>query len=151
MARGPRLGAEPVPAHGCFRDRALRCTVTELGRKRPFRYHSETGSEEDDVAMEEISLTIDGPRVRLRNTTLCTFSLHALGRRIERGLGHDDLSLMTDMDAVADVDRAKLDAGGLKVTTDPRYGGGWRGRVTTIATPGKPTEKVLSIRTWLES
>jgi hypothetical protein len=73
--------------------------------------------------VEESSLTIDGPR-----------------RRIERGLGHDDLSLMTDMDVVADVDRAKLDAGGFKVATDARYGGGWRGRVTTIATPGKPTE-----------
>ena len=61
---------------------------------------------EDDVAVNAISLLVVGNDAKLHTSTLCTFSLHALARRIQRGVDSDDAALLFDMDVVAKVDQA---------------------------------------------
>lgn len=101
-------------------------------------------SSEDDIAANEIELIVDRAEVRLRARCVCTFSLHAVARYIQRTGTADEEALLRDMDLVAQVDRSRLVSGaGFKVATDAD-GGGWRGRA--ILQDGLP---VLAVRTWL--
>jgi len=105
---------------------------------------------EDDVAVNAISLLVAGNEAKLHISTLCTFSLHALARRIQLGVDSDDAALLFDMDVVAKVDQARLGGGGFKVITT-QNGGGWRGRVVRRRTEDGELVPMLSIRTWLSS
>ena len=101
-------------------------------------------SSEDDIAANEIELIVDRADVRLQSRCVCTFSLHAVARYMQRTGTADEEALLRDMDLVAQVDRSRLVSGaGFKVATDAD-GGGWRGRA--ILQDGLP---VLAVRTWL--
>ena len=103
--------------------------------------------EEPDVAVTEISLSIEGNRFNLRSRILCTFSMHAVARRLQRAQDGSDAALLHDMNVAASIDLSTLSGAGLKVVTDEE-GGGWRGRVVWMSSNNSEPLPALSIRTW---
>ena len=57
-------------------------------------------SSEDDIAANEIELIVDRADVRLQSRCVCTFSLHAVARYMQRTGTADDERLLHDMDLV---------------------------------------------------
>jgi hypothetical protein len=104
---------------------------------------------EDDVSIVETQLLAMPGRFRLHSTTLCTFSQHAVARRLQRGVGADDEALLTDLALVAaiDVDQVPADEG-FEIVTD-RHGSGWRGRVAKQQEQDGTITRMISVRTWL--
>jgi hypothetical protein len=104
---------------------------------------------EDDVSIVETQLLAMPGRFRLHSTTLCTFSQHAVARRLQRGVGIDDEALITDLAVVAaiDVDQVPADEG-FKIVTD-RHGSSWRGRVAKQQEQDGTITRMISVRTWL--
>ena len=124
----------------------LRVTLTErrlyAGKVRRI---DDPLSSEDDIAVNEVELVAHKSRgVLLKSRCLCTFSLNAVARYMQRTGTADEEELLRDMDPVATADGERLVAGaGFKVATDAN-GGGWRGRA--ILQDGR---SVIAIRTWL--
>ena len=106
--------------------------------------------EEPDVAVTEISLSIARNRFNLRSQILCTFSMHAVARRLQRAQDGSDAALLHDMNVAASIDHSTLSGGGFKVVTDEE-GGGWRGRVVRMSSNNGEPLPVLAIRTWMPS
>jgi hypothetical protein len=104
--------------------------------------------EEPDISIAELTLTVDGNRLRSRSRMRCAFSLHALARRYQRGRDSDDAAILHDMELIARIDPGTLAPGGYKVVTD-EHGGGWRGRVVRVVSEDDEVHRALSVRTWL--
>jgi hypothetical protein len=106
---------------------------------------------EPGVGVDLVEVSIDGNKLSLSQRPLCLFSLHAIGRRLQRARDTDDAAILHDLDLAARVDLAGLDPGGFKIATD-EDGGGWRGRMVMLRTADtidpRPT---LLIRTWTAS
>jgi hypothetical protein len=103
---------------------------------------------EHDIAATRITASIDGCRIRMTGETLCSFSLHALARRFQRGADGSEAAVLFDCLTAAQIDPATLLAGGYRVVTDAS-GGGWRGRSALQCERDGKTRRILSIRTWL--
>lgn len=104
---------------------------------------------DDDIAVNAFGILVDRSEVQLRSKTLCTFSLHSIARRLQRGRDGSDEALLYDLSLVANIDETKLDApGGFKVRTDSE-GGGWRGRSVMHSSNGAEPVRILSVRTWM--
>ena len=75
-----------------------RCALVErrvfTGRTRFL--DADWDGEEPDVAVTEISLSIDGNRFNLHSRILCTFSMHAVARRLQRAQDGSDAALLHD-------------------------------------------------------
>ena len=129
-----------------------RCALVErrvfAGRTRFLE--ADWDGEEPDVAVTEISLSIDGNRFNLRSQILCTFSIHAVARRLQRAQDGSDAALLHDMNVAASIDHSTLSGGGFKVVTDEE-GGGWRGSVVRMSSNNGEPLPVLAIRTWMPS
>ena len=127
-----------------------RCTLVErrvfAGRTRFL--DADWDGEEPDVAVTEISLSIDGNRFNLGSRILCTFSMHAVARRLQRAQDGSDAALLQDMKVAASIDHSTLSGSGFKVVTDEE-GGGWRGSVVQMSSNNGEPMPVLSVRTWL--
>ena len=127
-----------------------RCTLVErrvfAGRTRFL--DADWDGEEPDVAVTEISLSIDGNRFNLGSRILCTFSMHAVARRLQRAQDGSDAALLQDMKVAASIDHSTLSGSGFKVVTDEE-GGGWRGSVVRMSSNNGEPMPVLSVRTWL--
>ena len=104
--------------------------------------------EEHDVTLTEISLSIARNRFNLRSQIRCTFSMHAVARRLQRAQDGSDAALLQDMKVAASIDHSTLSGGGFKVVTDEE-GGGWRGSVVRMSSNNGEPMPVLSVRTWL--
>ena len=108
------------------------------------------GDGEEDIGVIEVALLIDRNRLHLRTRCLCTISLHAIGRRLQRHPDGTDEALLHDIGLAGEAASGELVAGaGYKIATDPQTGSGWRGRVIRQRQPGGEAYPVLSIRTWL--
>lgn len=107
------------------------------------------GGDEPDIGVTEVMLTIDRHIVRVHARCLCTFSLHAVARRLQRGADGSLEALVRDIDLGAQAACGTLTPGaGYQIRTDEHHGGGWRGRcVRQRGADG--VASVLSIRTWL--
>src|SRR5690242_19897181 len=82
---------------------------------------------EDGVALIRVSLlALAGAGVSIAINPLATFSLHALARRIQRGVGRDHASVTRD---IALCLHAGAQAEGVKVS-----GGWWRGSAVPVQT-----------------
>jgi hypothetical protein len=89
-------------------------------------------------------------RFNLRSQILCTFSMHAVARRLQRAQDGSDAALLHDMNAAASIDHSTLADDGFKVMTDEQ-GGSWRGRVVQMSSNNGEPLPVLAIRTWIPS
>jgi hypothetical protein len=127
-----------------------RCALVErrIAAGRTQFLDADWDGEEPDVAVTEISLSIDGNRFNLRSRILCTFSMHAIARRLQRAQDGSDAALLHDMNVAASIDPSTLSGGGVKVATDEE-GGGWRGRVVWMSSNNSEPLPALSIRTWM--
>lgn len=120
------------------------------GRMRPLDDPGWIGFEHD-VAVIRIELRVNRSTAQLASRCVAAFSLHAVARRLQRGLDGDIAAVLHDMQLVAQAARGALVVGaGYRVRTDD-HGGGWRGRVIRQSGAGTDgTEQpVLAIRTWL--
>ena len=123
----------------------VRATLTErrlsADKARPI---DDPLSSEDDIAINEVEIVADkGRGVRLQSRSVCTFSLNAVARYMQRNGTTDEEALLRDLDLVATADLSQLGAGaGFKVATSAA-GGSWRGQA--IWQDGLP---VIAIRTW---
>ena len=106
--------------------------------------------EEPDVALTEIRLSIARNQFNLRCQILCTFSMHAVARRLQRAQDGSDAALLYDMNVAASIDHSALSDDGIKVVTDEE-GGCWRGRVVRMSSDNGESALVLAIRTWMPS
>jgi hypothetical protein len=104
---------------------------------------------EEDLAAIKVEVLVNRSSVKIASKATATFSLHAIARRVQRGLDASDEALMHDFLVAAALDPDTLPgAGGYKVTTHPD-GSGWRGRTVRQKGPDGVSRRVLSVRTWL--
>jgi hypothetical protein len=127
-----------------------RCSISERRAVAAhMKLHEGWENEEPAIGISEITMTANGNRLHAGARMRCTFSLHALARRYQRGLDCDDAALLLDMELVAQLDADACDVGtGYKITTD-EHGGGWRGRTVRVRGDDGHEQRVLSVRTWL--
>ena len=82
------------------------------------------GGREEDIFAVRYKLTLSP--IKMHVQTVCSYSLHALGRRYQRGRDCDDASILRDirLGVLVDPDKVPEDEGVI-VRTDSE-GGGWR-------------------------
>jgi len=100
---------------------------------------------EPGISVVRISLAI-APRTRpaLSFATLCAVSLHALGRRFERGHPIDDDAIIADIAALA----APLDVEDGPIAV-PVPDGRWLGSMVEVRKRSGATERIASARTFV--
>jgi hypothetical protein len=104
---------------------------------------------EDDIAAIAVQLDVNRNAVHIESRCLATLSLHAIGRRLQRGQDGSMEALLHDINLAVVAASGDLLAGaGYRVRTDA-HGGGWRGRVIRQTGPDRVERLVLAVRTWL--
>jgi hypothetical protein len=105
---------------------------------------------EPGLAIGDARIVADKDGARTTGGTICVFSLHAIARRLQRGIGTSDADLIADMIPVAVHRFADLPEDAPVTIATDRYGGGWRGRITMATNPGGAHGRlIVAVRTWL--
>ena len=127
-----------------------RCAVTERRLSAGILRSKDWAEGEPDIAVIEVALSIDQHRLKLRTRCLCTLSMHAISRRVQRHSDASETAILCDIAIAAEAAAGVLQPGvGYKIMTDPETGSGWRGRAVQQRQPDGETYPVLSIRTWI--
>ena len=119
----------------------------------PMKLHGpgwDDDSEEENVGIQFVSLTVDKLQLEISTTRMHLVSQHALARRFQRGRDSSDAAVISDIRALLRIDPDEMLAG--KEFTVAVHDGQWRGSVLDVQPQDRDGPvKMAAVRTFVDT